>query len=297
MFHLTGRCIETGLRLVNDPQKRHFLEANVVREEFESTRKEIEGMLCKTRYFHGTGTRHYTANGRSKYDGTNEKAQDSLHSLLSEGLVPQEDIYNERLGTGAEKSVSLTKNRLYARLYAELFLPEKDRLDYRYGSRPFWWTMFLVRMAVKRAAEPPAKRNWGTLKEIRRREREKIRKWADSFRKDGRYRHNPLGLMMCGKSDIAENHPVIIGVGEGAFNPLPIRNSGFAAYETRSGETIPPASFTHVQVPLRHAENVRQKIASLGLRLPVIPMEFAELIDSEKRLWELLEYQSCPITQ
>ncbi len=300
MKHLVARTIEGCLRLGNRTQKRDFLESGNVYAQFEAQRAQIEELLIATKYFHGTGARHYANNGGSKYDGTSDSAHDSLGNLLGEGLKPQEDIYNERFETGSEISTSLTKNRLYARLYSEYFLHENEQLNYQYGSRPFLWSMFLANMVRAQAYETLSKPFTEAISgfcshftkkahEDKRVRRGKIAKWTDSFRSDGRYRTRPVSAILFGKSDIPDNHPVIIGVKDGAFEPLHIKQSGAAAYEVRSGEVITPDQFTHMQVPLAHVATVREKIAGLSSDIPIVPIEFSELIDSEKRLWELLK--------
>lgn len=115
----------------------------------------------------------------------------------------------------------------------------------------------------------------------------KVKLWTGSIRKDGKYKDDPFGAMSRAKSDIESNFPIIIGVREDSFKPLPIKFTVMRAYEKRSSEVISSEQFSHLQVPLSKVDAVRQRVQELGLDLPIVPIEFVELIQSEMPLEEV----------
>lgn len=286
--------MERKLRHVSDVKKRRFFEIPGIKEQFEAQRAQIEALLAQTWCYHGTGAKHYLHQGESKYDGIIDEVGDSLGSFLSEGLKPRHDMYNQLLQTGADNSISLSENRMYARLYAELFLYENDELAYMYGPRPFWWRLTgvkSVRLQTQAILHMPIVELMKSLKRINPREKQtmkgKVKLWTGSIRKDGKYKDDPFGAMSRAKSDIESNFPIIIGVREDSFKPLPIKFTVMRAYEKRSSEVISSEQFSHLQVPLSKVDAVRQRVQELGLDLPIVPIEFVELIQSEMPLEEV----------
>jgi len=300
MSPFISKLAESYLGFQNSPKRTRFLSDLEVAEEFTTTRDHISSLLDGTKYYHGTGAFHYENLGSSKYDGTSlYKTTDSLAKLVTNGLEIRHDFYNETMETGVDSSISLTERRLYARLYAQSFLPEGHELDYEYGSKPFWWNVFLTRMTIleiertgmrelirsraKRMKEP------GYAEKAAERSR-KAHQWVSSFRNDDKYALRPWASVVLGKSTIPENFPIIVGVKEGVFSPLPQKFPGVAAYETRSGVGIRPEHFTHLQVPYAYVGFVREKVNLMGLQAPVVAIEFAELIDSEQSLDRLVQF-------
>ena len=286
-----------------DGDKEIFLGDPEIRKQFESQCAGIKKLLGQSAYFHGTGAFHYKNLGASKYDGTTDEINDSLRSFLTNGIVPQFDLFNEEW-TKAGRSISLTKLPIYARIYASLYLNENEKLDYEYGSRAFWWRLLLTRMVVQGVTDPDlmtkafmdrAKRIFNPkgcpdIVQRKKRKHQQSRAWTSGFRKDDQAADSPLHVfrtMETGKSDIPGNFPVIIGMRSEGVLLLPIKYEAVKSYEYRTDRVIDPANFTHLQVPINKVEEVRKRVKELGLQIPVVPIEFVEIINSDTSIKQL----------
>ena len=84
--------------------------------------------------FHGTGRLHHGYNERNK-SKPNGQLVDILEAVAREGIQPQEDIVAKLLLDSAA-TVSLTRERVYARYYGENFGSDhegKTHLEYTFG--------------------------------------------------------------------------------------------------------------------------------------------------------------------
>jgi len=111
-----------------------------IRQIYEGCRADIERVLAETEYFHGSGSHQYVKG--------EEKPVDKLSPILKAGLVPHDDLLSETFVGRKIPSVSMCQQRQYARVYADLAMPEGQKLDYEYGSRRFWWWYFGAKMDV-----------------------------------------------------------------------------------------------------------------------------------------------------
>jgi len=133
-----------------DRKNASFCEDPEVLAGLEKVRGDIERALTDSEYFHGTGRKHYGFKGDSQYEGIDhDVVVDRLGSLVTNGLVPQTDLFADSF-TGDEeaKTVSLSKSRMYSRFYADLHMNENDGYRYEYGSQAFWWSYMLYLMII-----------------------------------------------------------------------------------------------------------------------------------------------------
>ncbi|MBP7058291.1 hypothetical protein KBB06_03075 [Candidatus Gracilibacteria bacterium] len=291
--------LKTRLELFNkgkgDYDKKQFLADPEVRTQFEEQKDEIIKILQGTDFFHGTGAKHYP----EKYNGTSIEIKDSLSAFLTEGLIPQYDLFNKNW-TKAERSLSFTQLQVYARLYASCFLSEGENLAYEYGSRAFWIRLLLTRMAVNAVTDPLYVKTVAK-KKLKRwsgdpdalQEKQELGKdsrfWTRSFRNDDKF-IGGLGAFRAlekAKSTIPGNFPVIIGFNNKDINLLPIKYKTISMYEQRTDSIIPPQNFTHIQVPLSNLAQVKKRVQDLGLQVQVIPIEFVELVNSDSSIQQL----------
>ena len=286
-FYLSKR-----LALSNPTNKRGFLDKHG--EFFEKMRSKIKSTLEDTEYFHGTGARHYANNGHKYYGIDHNQINDSLGSFLKNGILPQKDIFNE-VFDGSSGTISLTKLNLYARVYASLFLEEGNDLEYEFGSRAFWWRYLLLKMVIDSLTDTKfiADKIRGSISRVldsekreryleeRRKRKEMIQNWTSSFRKDKKYIKKPIGVMEKAKSDIKGNYPIIFGIKSGTIETIPLSIRSVGMYESRTKKPISPEAFSHIQVPLKNLEEAQHKVDETALDLPVIPIEFVEIIASE----------------
>lgn len=274
--------------IYNKSKKVCFLDKH--RSEFQYARTEIVDILNQTEYYHGTGAYHYEYDN-TKYEGELKRIQYSLESILSQGIVPQRDFFNDIFETGSEKTVSLTNLQPYARCYANLFLSEREELQYTYGPSQFWGWVVAARIVIYGAIEKARR----YIREERGREepyksrrdffwpnyRTMLKGWTRSFRRDGKYEGKNFLFALGANSDIAGNFGIVIGIKKGIVNPLPIKYKSVALHEIRTDKPISPAEYTHIQVPIRMRAKVKEELIRAGLNIPVIPIEFVELINSE----------------
>ena len=263
-------------------------------KEFERQEADIISLLKQTAFYHGTGAYHYTFKGGSKYDGGGRQVSYSLPNILKRGLEPQRDLFNDTFDTGATHSLSLTKNRIYARGYAFLFNYEKDR-PYNYGPFLFWLWPIVLKIMISSLWFKLTKTR-GERLESRKNYRIVSKYWTHSFRKDGKYEGSFLRCLFA-SSDIAGNFGFVIGVKHDVIEPLPINNvyKGVGIGETRTGQVIKPSDFSHLQVPLEYMETVKTEMRSAGLNIPVIPLEYVALHEHKTGFCKLVKLSKCKL--
>lgn len=293
---------QPALRWASTRQANRFLDQPGVGDAYHAQADSVSALHADTAYWHGTGRFQYKPLNGSKYGGVDhDRTEDVLDSLLGEGLSPRHDLFHERFALeGHEATVSLTQRRMYARLYGCLFSSSESNPEFLYGSRMFWWSYFFSRMAWeamkdrefrRKEIRMVAKRNWDRLRgqadvEFQRQRQEiweKARAWTDTMRRDGKFgrgRVNLHTIMTRCTSDISGNHPLVIGVKPDAFEPVPLW-SPVQTYEARSAEPISPDQWSCVEVPYQCREGVRAKIEGAGFNVPVVPLEFGELVCRE----------------
>ncbi|MEK9166868.1 MAG: hypothetical protein AAB836_01050 [Patescibacteria group bacterium] len=260
---------------------------------YENSRAEIESVLNGTEFFHGTGRYRYLPKGNSKYDGvSDEEGVDILGTVLEDGLRPQEDLFSE-VFTGEDKStISLTHQRMYARVYASLFEEEDNgKLEYEYGSQAFWAKCFFSRIILDMFTDPKWYTAWvkqlgsfinnhSNFKKriaVSNKVSSRIDSWQKNTRNDDRYNRLPMSLMCYGRSLIAGNHGMIIGTKPGAVKAVPILHGYVRRYEIRSDEPVTPDQFSYLEVPLSVIEETRDLVSDAGHPdLKILPMEIME---------------------
>lgn len=286
------------LRRSTQKSADRFLALPHIAEQFADTRTQIGDVLADTQYHHGTGRLHYGLNGHSKYCGTVEKPEDTLDSLLIDGLRPQEDLFSEQFVNGDIPTISLTQRRMYARVYATLFREEGTVPSFEYGSQAFWWKCFFWKMlmeALKDKAEWHRQINsmklyWKRDPELmakRKKFIERLKLWMSTFRNDDKFKNKAHRLLTNGSSTIEGNYPLIVGIRYDVVQALPIDSKCVSAFETRTDQSIVPADWSCIEAPLDRIEEVRSSIQAHGYSIPVIPLEFVELLMREKPLSEL----------
>lgn len=156
-------------------------------------------ILAKTGAFHGTGAKQYPR----KWEPQSEAPDQTLCFILRHGLQPQYDPLNAGLGFPDLETISLTRVRRYALLYASLFQDEnevslRDRLDRLMG-----WTLFLLIMAGNINLKK-------ILGDIINGEKTEVpfEHWTRAFRNDGRYSRDRISALLgifFGSSNIHDN--------------------------------------------------------------------------------------------
>jgi hypothetical protein len=227
--------------------------------------------------YHGTGRYglHYLNRDKSQPTG---KTHDVLRSILSEGLVPAKD-HIARVALPIAETVSLTRERLYARVYGELFGQNnngRSDLEYVFGDYTDWAKFFIEE--TRRQARTYANITWlpriawnmatrfsiAELREIANVEHHKKRWYVN-------------------QNGIKGNYPCVLGLEGSAISPikLPI---GLDAFEVRHGEVIPPDQIRFIETPENRIEETRRLVREAGLQTQILPMELCEVYSQQKAL-------------
>lgn len=227
-------------------------------------RTHYELVTRKTAYWHGTGRLQHGENGG---------VVDVLHLLTEQnGLKPFKDLFDVKQGEMV--STSLTRGRMYARIYADMHAYGGVSLNKRYGSPRFWAYYFLMGSFLHAIRELKLWRS-----EVRRTQR---KMWVEQGKKlwtvkvTRRQDSNSVGEFFNTGSDIQNNYPILIGISSGDYNFLETAKY-VACYESRAGNAIPMNTFTHLEVPAAKVVEVSEFLQRHGYDdLPVFPFEQCE---------------------
>jgi len=205
--------------------------------------------MSETILWHGTGRYKYN-------DG---EVVDILQGIIkNEGPLPNKDDWDMK--RGLSQTISFARDYSYARLYASLFLPQKDRT----------FKELVMRFALSVRFFLPSK--WVAYNEyspfrphilgLRR----KLKEWARKITTKPQMSFTILFLW--GGTDILNNYPVIIGVEPTAVQGT--KGSRFVdLYEVRSEKVVAIESFTHIKVPQTKVTEVAKFFSDAGWDIPV----------------------------
>lgn len=203
------------------------------------------------------GTTLWHGTGRYKYD--NGEVVDILQGIIeSGGLVPNKDDWDMK--RGLSQTISFARDHSYARLYASLFLPPKDRTFKELVRRLFLSArFFLPSKWVAYGEYTPFRPH---IIDLRR----KLKEWGQKLTtKPQRFF---TVLFLWSGTDIQYNYPVIIGVKNTAVQGT--KGSRFVdLYEERSEKIVPITDFAHIEVPENKVDEVAEFFRNAGYEVPV----------------------------
>lgn len=267
----------------------------LITQSQEKVFAEIETILQNTEFYHGTGRYAYEIINESKYEGTSNQTTDILEKILTEGINPNKDLFNDDLFLEASKNtISLSKNRTYAKLYAMLFMDQNQKLDFQFLSQKFLWFMFLLLISKKILFKTSGKfLKKSFLKRLESKSKPKsydVNLWSSTFRNDNKYKGKSLSLLLNGNSTIHENYPVVLGVKRNQIQTLNLDNKPhFKIFESRTDQSILPEKISHIQVPFKKIDETQILISKFDLEIPILPLEYLELYNFHLRLSQLFE--------
>lgn len=291
------RLAETRLHSLDAGKKEVLLSNPEMAARFERDREHAETVLADTAYWHGTGRFAHGFEGGSKFSGqpTGENI-DVLQSIVNDDIKPH-PIWTKR--DKPHDATAVTVNRVVSRLYAMMNQEAGRELQYTYGSDEFWWNLSNYEMAqstsladklhyfrtyIRGAALERVGINTQQWNEIK----SQYASWISGSTQSEsanpfRFRHV--------RSDIPGNFAVVLGIKADEYSTHPMNNTpDLATFEKRIIDTIPPEKLSYIEVPLASIDQVAEQLRSLGCEIPVIPIEFAELIMSERPLHEVLKW-------
>ena len=304
-MRIIDSSIDALLHLVDRRKRAKFLADPEIKAALDSCREDLQALRGETGYWHGLGRFRYPYNAENKWSGVDHSGApvDVLSPLLRKGLQPQHDFFHGLNNLeGQTHTVSVTPNRQYARAYASMYgETANDPLKYTYGPRAFWGIYFLGNSLLEGWKDLDFLRNEFRIKVLstqddpeRKHRRDSVEHMLSNAKQWGAPSHKPKppilsnsGLLLAtATSDIPNNHPLIVGIRRDAFQAVSMWRP-FIAHEVRSATAIPPEQWTCLEAPLKQVEAVRAKVREQGLDIPVVPMEFAELLDGEMHFRDL----------
>lgn len=220
-------------------------------------KQDIKDLYKRTRYWHGTG--------RYKYASAGGAILDVLEGIVREGgLILHEDEWDWKLGK--IKSISLAKSRMYAKLYALMYMFEGKRLSNEYLPIWVWFHYFFGTARIL------AFFNISLWKLLQGDYSQRRGVWASKVTQSD---VKDLYSIFDRGSDIPKNYPILIGVKKGAITRLP-GSTIFKLHEVRSSSSIKLDGITHIEVPRNHVEETETILKEASLAIPVIPIEDGE---------------------
>jgi hypothetical protein len=223
---------------------------------------EIERLHAEAGFWHGAGRFRYS-------DG---EVIDVLSAITESGAVRAHlDAFD--VVTGPMEIISLSRARMYARAYADMFRFQPGT-DVRYGDSQFWGSVYLTDTIIQSLIENKVWTLEGYRTMMDHVGENKLRDWCAKF--TSAEVKSTTQLYRAG-SDIPGNHPILFGIRPGSFAPV-ATSQAVALHEVRTRESLnlPGGDITHLEVPLAHLEEDTEVLKSAGFDLPVVAIEDAE---------------------
>jgi hypothetical protein len=235
--------------------------------------KQYQKTLSRVAYWHGTGKLQYK-------DG---KVLDVFEEMLSHGgLRPAKDIFDPKMGE--MMSISLARQRMYARVYADMHAYNGVRKHDRYGTPIFWAYYFIMASIIQVLREFKVLNPTLYRDQMRQGHDKTSNQWSVKVKTNP---DRSVGVFFNKGSDILGNYPILIGIRDGAYKQLET-SEGIQLYESRIGSTIPVSNFTHLEVPTDKIEEITGLLDKHHLKIPVYPFEQCEQFFSSRRFSELV---------
>lgn len=249
----------------------------------------IEKIYQEVGYWHGTGRYQYAHSNVTRYESLDtDTITDLLESIIQEGgLRLHDEPWLRKIQKMAMPTVSLSPFRMYAKLYAGLYLYEKDTLEYQFGTTKIWFRILLrIQMLNKNFLKFLLSKGLFQLARISTFQNTKL--WVRSIRKDGKNSNLLKGHLI--RSDIPGNYPILIGIKKNIS--LMYFNPGMERLEARTDKPVRFEDMTHIEVPLAHIEDTRTILKKKNVQLPVIPLEYGEFHCAGKSLSTLTRLET-----
>lgn len=252
----------------------------------------IESCYFKAGFWHGTGRFHYRLEGSSKYQGVDySHVFDVLGAIVkSQGIIPEYDPIPE-LDPKHPNTVSLSKFRMYARLYAEMNQPKGEELGYTYGSDRFW---FYLGVPLQLIYKNPLQNLFLLISYyLNKDEMNDFQNWIHSFKHSSKsFKATPLNFYKL-RSDIDGNYGILIGIKKNSVKAVHY-NPVLERFETRTDQPILLSDITHLEVTLSKLEETQGFLDKHHLKIPLIPIELGDLYCSQFNLGDLCGVTSNP---
>lgn len=237
---------------------------------YEAHRPLVEQLYAQARFWHGTGRYlHHRIEGIT----------DVLVGVINEGgLVTHKDIAD--FTQGQVNTISLAKNRMYARFYANTKQQRGHEFQFSFGSSRRWARHFLLptfaqwfKDFYKHDQALTDKRAY--FAEMVQASKRWVAKHDGGFNQPTSFRK-----FVQVRSDIEGNHAMLFGIRGRSVVPAPAGPS-INIFEVRSLSGIPWDDLTHIEVPAENLQADAEILLRYGISVPLIPIEFGELFCRE----------------
>lgn len=245
-----------------DRYQQRLHETNTSRSDYSS--EEIDSYAVihdETPLWHGSGRYQYDESGN---------ITDVFESILKQGgFTPKYDPYDL---TANMTSTSLTPDRTYARLYADMHHTNPNDAP-RHGSPDLLTGYYLGPVPIEAMQETFDKSGLtGCVKALKRARTGKKanRPWSQKVNSNT----PSMTHIFREGSDIEDNYPILYGL-EDVDEKTPISDY-IAKHEVRTTERIDLSKITHLEVPEDKIEETKALLLQYSIDIPVLPIELGE---------------------
>jgi len=217
----------------------------------------MELKFSKSLLWHGTGRYQHI-------DDKNTKTDILKEIILKQGIIPHKN------------TISLSKIRTYASIFAYIYQDEKKPLKNLYHSRLYW----LIFILLSNFIHNPFKLIYLTFKYSKENGRDRMVKFQIRARKKQRLKIFPIFIMQYLnmariKSDIATNYPILIAVDKNKLKSNIIRK-GPDIYEVKITEKINFNNISHIEVPCEFLKETQKLLLKNNIKIPILAIETVE---------------------
>lgn len=235
---------------------------------FEQYEPQIHELYSQVDQWHGTG--RYSIVYEDEDRTQVKEVQDVLEHICDSGLEPQPDNFDKLRGRGTS-SVSTTSSRPYAMMYAAVH--NGGVLKYRFHDSKFWARVTAIG-AIKKFPGI-------VLDEYRTNGLAGIKETYPTIYRKNKWKDMKNWKKKADPAILPGDYPILIGMREGAFDPVRMSMLIRAYHEQRAHQPIPIDKLTHLEVPLGNMEETRKVLATKGITVPLIPIEMGEIYSSK----------------
>jgi hypothetical protein len=245
-----------------DTYQQRLLETNTARSDYS-----LDELNDYAEVYHSTPLWH--GSGRYQYDESGSVI-DVFDSILKQGgFTPKHDSYDLSANM---TSISLTPDRTYARMYADIHHPQPAAAP-RHGSPDLLTGYYLGPVPVEAIKETV--RTFGLRESAKALQRTRIavRETGPWSKKVNKSQPTMTHIFREG-SDIEQNYPILYGV-QDIDEKIPVSNY-VAKHEVRTTARVDLSKITHLEVPEDKIEETNDALARHSLHIPVVPIELGE---------------------
>ena len=157
-------------------------------------------IMSETEFFHGTGSMNYTSDWW---------IEDTVNRILEDWIIPNDERLSEFFWISTRDNICITRMRVYARIYADMFDSWVQTLKHTFWTNP-WWIYLLAKEMIKESIpsirfwEKALPRTWKWF-----RAEYESSEWNKESKSSKKYW---LYKILYWKSDIKDNFPVVYGI-------------------------------------------------------------------------------------